>query len=106
MTDYNLKSSTYPTGGTMLLESGVKMTKSSYNTTINNVFYCKDNDTNNFSLTAQSKSNNAYTVGSKSTTVTQYTGTFNADAACNASGFTNYTKAVGHTSGGWTFWVT
>lgn len=106
---YKAENSLYPTGGSQISSLQFRASKNAYDTTRNNLYYCKNDTTSQFAITAQSKSKTmyAYISGSGISTIPNTTGStttceligYPAGTNSNASGY----DSTGGT--GWGGWV-
>lgn len=102
---YKILKGQYPAASSSeLAEADISLSKSSYETIHQNVIYCRDNTSDNYSLTVRSKAMALYTVSSQNTAVRQYSGGWQAVNVCPATGITDYSSSLGFTSS-WTSWV-
>lgn len=108
-------SDTYPVSEGELTSANIKVTKSAYDTTINNFVYCRS-DTNStmFAIVAKSKGGAVYYVTNTSMTPKEYTGAFpsarSTICGVGAGGFGATVIAgdpglFGVTPGTWAPWV-
>jgi len=100
----------YPSTGTTLASAGITATKSAYDTSSANFFYCYNKTTNQFAMggrTASAKT--AYTVTSTSG-VSQAAGAISANTVCQMIGLTgwddtnDYFTQAYSTGTGWSTW--
>lgn len=80
---YNADNGSYPLA--LSITMAIKFSRESYNTTLNNLYYCADGSGVNYSMTAMSKSGKKYVVGS-SIPLTEYTGAWGGATTCTTNG--------------------
>ena len=109
---YKVDQGRYPSDATQLAAAGVSATKSVYDTTGNNFYYCFNTVTNEFALGARTISGSGQTAyHMSSTNGLQSVGGVSGDTVCQLIGLTGWSDANGfisngHTNGsGWLGWV-
>lgn len=106
---YKADYSVYPTGGSAIASVQFKASKSAYDITRNNLYYCKNDSTNQFVITAQSKSKTmfAYISGSGLSTISNTTGSTTTCELIGHPAGTNSNASGYDFSGstGWAGWV-
>ena len=107
---YRVNTGRYPDDATQLAAAEVSATKSVYDTTANNFYYCRNRSTDEMALGARTISNGAAYVIS-STGSLRSIGGVGADQVCQEIGLTGYLDANAYTSSGhaggsgWSAWV-
>lgn len=81
---YNADNGSYPLALSITMD--IKFSRSAYNTSLNNLYYCADSAGLNYSMTAQSKSGTSYVVSSQGGLAT-YTGAWGGATTCTTNGF-------------------
>ncbi len=108
---YKTEEDTYPTNTTQLSNVGIKASKSVYDTTGNNFYYCYNKTTDEFAIGARTISNTAAYVITTTGGLKKIANA-NGDTVCQAIGLTGWDDtngfiSNGHTKGstGWLSWV-
>ena len=90
---------------------GIKISKSSYQTTQNNLYFCRNVDTNQFALSARSRSGKQYKYTSGSG-VSEHATTLYGSTTCELIGLTAWSGTYGsvgydsaNTTAPWAAWV-
>ena len=104
---YQAETGAYPVGLSSSMD--ITFSRSAYNTSMNNIYYCADATGTNYSLTAMSKSQKAFTIGSQNG-LREYSGGWSGVNACTGTGFTTSdSRSHGYntaTTPNWQPWVT
>lgn len=106
---YGVDSATYPSSNTLLSTVGISASKSVYDTTGNNFYYCYNTTNNQFALGARTTGKTSYILTSEGNV--QYTNGVGGDQVCQAIGLTGYADTNGfisngyQTTTGWQSWV-
>lgn len=106
---YGIDNTAYPSSNTLLSTVGISATKSIYDTTGNNFYYCYNTTNNRFALGARTAGKTSYIITSEGNV--QYINGVGGDQVCQAIGLTGYADANGfisngyQTTGGWQTWV-
>ena len=88
--------------GSDIADMGIKFSHGAYDTSVNNLYICRSNSGDAYSITARSNSGNHFTVGSDSS-VSEYTGGWGAANVCPSTGFPagTYTANAFFAGGSW-----
>lgn len=101
---YHAENGSYPLSLTLAMD--IKFSRNSYNTNLNNLYYCSDGT--NYSMTAQSKPGTAYVISSQGG-LRPYVGAWSGSSTCTTNGFaTTDFRAHGYntaTTPNWQSWV-
>lgn len=106
---YKATNGSYPANTTQLGTADIKASKSIYDTTGNNFYYCRNGVTDNFAVGARTTSNSAAYIFAAG--ALQKISGVGADQVCQAIGLTGWADpnafiSNGHSSGsGWQSWV-
>jgi len=107
---YKVTNGTYPTSTIQLSAADIKASKTIYDTTANNFYYCYNRATDEFAIGARTVSNSVAYINSSSGDLQKVAGV-GADNACQAIGLSGWAdsdafNSSGHASGsGWQSWV-
>lgn len=108
---YQVDNGHFPTTTAELISAGVSATKSVYDTTGNNLYYCYNKLTDQFGLGARTANGKKAYIITSNTGITYVASGIGADQVCQALGLTGYLdtnsmNTVGYSSGsGWISWV-
>lgn len=99
----------YPNSTTDLANTGIKVSKSAYLNTSNNLLYCRSAATGGsaYALVGASSTSSKYSISSASKAVVAYAGTFPASQGviCPALGLDSSGNLWGLSGGTWLSWV-
>lgn len=80
---YQAENGSYPLALSITMD--IKFSRSAYNTSLNNLYYCADPSGLNYSMTAQSKSGTSYVIGSQ-ISLGVYAGAWGGSTTCTTNG--------------------